>query len=286
MVPKKQFEAWMRHQIFVDTDGGPCTKFVVKHVTGASKVGNIVMSLDVPQGEWSSDDWIRDNILMIEQTTSSDAMGSGGTQSYIVQSFHGESKDKSSGRFMLKMQGDPDADDDEVSTEPATGKGLLAQMMRHTEAMMRTSSLSQATIMNAMQRTLAQQSQTIEKLVDEKFNNIATVETLLSQKNERDIETMKAQKSFEMKEKAFDTLRLVAPTIMNKLITSGNPKNVASAQAVSSRDMQLASLADTISEEQLMKLQTVFTTDQLLLFVDVFTQIKQQQTLIEESPNK
>lgn len=281
MIPRKQFELWLRHQIFVDIDAGKCYKFAVKHVNSASKAGHAILNIDVPHVDGPpTDDWIADQIKLIEDITTADAAGAGGTQAYVVFSFHGEDAEKPTSRFSLRMAGDPSLEDADIESEPATKTGVLAQLMRHNEAIMRTSALQTSTVMTLMQRTTQQQAAIIEKLVEEKFNNIGTVEALLSQKNERDIEIMKASRDMEMKEKAFDTLKMLAPTVMNKLLTSGNPQNVATPQAISARDQQLAALADSMTTEQLEALQKVFNTEQLMTFIDVFSQIKKQQEVV------
>lgn len=287
MMPKKQFEGWLRHQLFVDIDNGQCSKFILKHVTSASRAGHTVLTIDVPREEGQPDDnWIQDNVKLIEETALADASGQGGVQGYVIFSFHGEDTDKPTARFSIRMAGEPNAEEDDISSEPPTKTGIISQVMRHNEAIMRSSMMTTSTVMTLMQRTLAQQASVIEKLTEEKFNNINIVESLLSQKNERDIEAEKAKETMALKRKAFDTLSLVAPTLVNKMLTSGNPNNAASPQAISARDAQLAALADTFTTEQLEKMQSVFTPDQLMIFIDVFSQIKQQQQTLLETNKK
>lgn len=282
MIPLKQFESWLRHQLFVNVDDGHCQKIVVKDVTGSSKIGSNIISIDVPadlNGD-NADDWIKDNIKLIEETTGADAAGKGGTQTYVIMAYH-ETLDKSSARFTIRMQGDPNLEDDDVGSEPATKSGLLGQVMRHNEAIMRTAALQTATIMTQLQRTTQQQASIIEKLIEEKFNNIDVVEQLLSQKSERDIEVMKASRELEMKERALDTFKQIVPLAASKLL---GPKTTDAAPGpISDTDTQLGALADSISMDQLNALQQVFTPAQLMQFMDVFTKVKEKQEANKKS---
>ena len=280
MMPKKQFESWMRNQIYMNTDGGACKRLVLRHVTGASRIGNSVLNIEVPttlEGEEGlSDVWIEETCKQIEDTAQGDADGAGGQNNYQVQSYHGES-DKPSARFSLKMHGAVDLDNDDVSSEPANKTGLIAQTMRHLEAVMRTTTIVQANALSTMQRTQARQEQMIEKLIDEKFQNITVVESLLSQKNERDMAQAHAVQKMEMQEKVVDKLMLMAPLALNSFMAKKNNGQKLLPEEASQTEIQIASLADTMTMDQVEKLTGVLTPEQMMTIVNLFQTAKQNQ---------
>jgi hypothetical protein len=142
-MPKKQFEAWFRSQLYnVDTEIGRCRKFVLRHANSASRTGNIIITIDVPnvpEDETGivADGWIEEVTKSIADMAQGDADGRGGRNNYAVQSYHGESTEPSA-RFALRMDGEGDLEDDNFSSEPATKSGLIGQTMRHLEAVMRS----------------------------------------------------------------------------------------------------------------------------------------------------
>lgn len=276
-IPRKQFEVWLRNQLFILTERGKCTKIVLRRTTVSSKMGQEVLTIDVPQEDDSPDDnWITDVLTTIEEIAQADADGCGtGTQKYLVQTHHEESNKPSAG-FAIRMHADNDEED--IFSEPATKQGLLAQLMRHNEAIMRSTSHMQASVITNMQKTVARQESMINNLVDEKFNNIVVMERLLSNQQERDIENAKAGHKMELQGQIVNKLMLLAPTIVNKL-----GKGKLLEEKTSPYEQQISSLADTLTEEQLGALQKIFTPDQLLVLIDVFKQSKMKtEKLIED----
>lgn len=289
MMPKKQFESWFRSQIYLVTDEGRCKKFVLRHVTSASRMGQAVLTIDVPSevaGEEGIEDaWISESCRSIEDTAQGDADGAGGMNNYIVQSFHGEKPEKATARFTLKFHGGSDVETDEVSSEPPNKTGLLSQLMRHNEAIMRTATIVQGNALSTMQRTQARQESIIEGLLKEKFENFELIEKLLSQKDEREMAKAKAIQDMEMRDKLVDKVSLLAPMVINKFMSSGKPgEQKLLPEATTPVEQQLSSLADSIDENQLMQMQKIFSPEQLMTFVDVFSTIKKKQnTLLQKT---
>lgn len=271
MIPEKQFEHWIRKQVFIIADDGKCTKLVMRHVTSASRTGQIVLSVEVPEDV--DDGWVTTTKEELINIAQADSEGIGGTQGYIILSYHGESATPSA-RFTIKMHSTADVDGDDISTEPPNQKGLLGQTMRHLEAVMRTSAMMQASTLSATQRMMGQQEMIIEKLIKEKFDNIDVVETLLSQKSDREIEQAKAAHALEMQDKIVDTVQLLLPVALNKL--KGNGQKMLPEKA-SGIDQQIAAIADTITTDQLTKMQQVFEPAQLMAILDLFSQAKQKK---------
>lgn len=278
MIPVKQFEQWIRKQVFVMLDGGKCRQLVMRHVTSASRTGQVVLKLDVPEDV--DDNWVVTARDELSNTAQADSDGVGGMQSYVIHSFHGEDETPTA-RFTIRMHGEAEVEDDNISTEPPTKSGLLSQTMRHLEAVMRTSAIMQASALQTTQRIVGQQEQIIEKLVKEKFDNIDTVEALLSQKSEREIEQARAAHKMDIQDKLVEKVNLLVPVIMGKIAGSGQKMLTAGQSPL---EAQLGALADSFDTDQLNALQKVMRPEQLMVLLDMITQVKQKQQAAQSAP--
>jgi len=281
-IPRKQFEVWLRNQLYILTDRGKCTRIVLRRATVSSRLGQEVLARDVPQEEGEPDDnWTDDMTSTIENIAQADANGCGaGTQKYLIQVHH-EGSDKATAGFTVRLVGDGEEDNDEIFSEPATKQGLFAQLMRHNEVITRISSTVQATALGTMQKVTAKQEIMIDKLLEEKYNNLTILEQLLSQKQERDLEAAKVGHKMEMQDTLVSKLMLLAPTVINKLSGGGNSQKLI-PEKTTPAEQQIASLAESMSEEQLAMLQKVFTMEQMIVWVDLFGQASEKQAKLVE----
>ncbi len=279
-IPKKQFEVWLRKQLYILTDRGLCTKVVLRRSTASSRMGQEVLATDVPEGADVDDNWIDETVKDIEETAQADANGCGsGIQKYMIQVYH--DSPKPTANFAIRITGDID-EDEEMFSEPASKHGVLAQLMRHNEATMRTATIGQATVLGTMQKTVARQETMIERMIEDRFNSLAIMETLMSQQNERDIETAKATQKMDNTERLVDKAMLLLPTIINKFGSKSNNGQKLLSEPMNPLEHQMASLVDTITPEQLEDMPKVFTSDQMMVLISMLTQVKQKHDNILE----
>lgn len=284
-IPRKQFEVWIRRQLFQQSER--LTKFIVRHGTATSRLGQVLIHIDVPQPSTSEvedwDDWINQAIDEIENTTQADADGSStGVEKYIIQAFHGD-LNRPSANFNIRMASETSAEDDGIMSEPATKSGLLSQLMRHNEVMMRTSTMAQAHVLNAMQKTLNKQETVIERLLNEKFENITVVEQLMSQKQERDLEIKVHEHKVEMQEKLFDKAMLTLPIVAQKLLGKGGDNSTPSQ--MSTIEQQIATLSETLTEPQLEAFTKILDQDQLISLFNLITTAREKQDHLLQKKN-
>jgi len=265
-------ENWIRRQLFTITDEGPCLRFVLKHITSGKKASE-VLSLPVP--EQAGSDFVTELINELEATAVSDAGGVGGVQSYIIQSFFTKSKTRPGARFTFRVQGENEEDiDGEFSSEPPTLRGQLSQTQRHLEAVMRTSTMNTGHVMAMMQRTINRLADQNEALADDKLKTLEVLESLHSQKHERDLETRKAAHREELVEKGFDKLGLLMPVVVNKLTGRKMLPETAS-----SKEMMISAFLESLSPEQLDKISSTLEPEQMAAFAQAA-----QQFMAPEKP--
>jgi hypothetical protein len=259
-------ESWIRKQVLIDRPEGRCTRLVVKHVSGSRGGGNEIASIVVPDGVSGSDDWISSALSEIETSAHTDAGGLGGPQKYMVYAFFSESESKPLARFpFLEHATDSESEDDgELESEPPTTRGLTSQLMRHNEALMRTSVMGFSQMMGTLQRQLAKQADVIEKLVNEKFETLDTIEELLTKKQERDIEAKSATMKQDLMEEAGKKLLLLAPMVVNKLVG----KTVL-PQKSTPRDEILRNFLGSLNQDQLMAMSGILSPEQQAAIMEI-----------------
>lgn len=257
-----RLEKWVRRNALADFDGLACTHFTLFHLGGNGKMGSAVTTIKA-RGD---DTGIEETVSEILETASGDATGVGTVQTYVVFAYYGEDK-KGRARFTLKASPNEDTDSEPNEgaqlTEPATPTGLLTQLMRHNEMTMRTSSASLGNLLATMQAMMAQQGRAIEKMMGDRMESVEIFESLMSLKHEREMDVVRETEKTERRKVFVDKLSPLVAVAVNKmagqkLLPSKNPQNMA-----------LEELFKTLRPEQLEKLGTILTPDQLMLILSV-----------------
>jgi len=268
MFIRRDCETWIRKQVMIQRVEGRCTRLMLRHVVQGNKVGNEVASFNVPI-EWD-DQWIQDCLNEIETSAHTDAGGLGGPQKYMVFAFFERSEAKPLARFPFLEHASDEGSGDEGSdldTESPNAKGLTAQLMRHNEALMRTTMMGITQIIGTLQRQVSKQSDTIEKLVQEKFDNLDTMESMLSKKQERDIELREAETKQKLLSDAAEKAMVLMPVVINKLMG----KEVMPAPSMN--DELLKSFLSTITPEQLDGLTKILKPEQAMVVLELYQKL-------------
>lgn len=279
MLPKTQFSMWLRVQLLGQEES--CRKIIVRHATATGRIGQVLHSIEVPNeiapDDATWDEWITDQIDMIDQLTQADAEGSTtGVEKYSIQTFHGK-ENRATATFSIRVAAETNIEDDGISNEPATRPGLLAQMMRHNEAMARMTIIGTGNIIKAQNSQIAKYERVIDKLLEEKFETVVTVEQLVSQKHERDLETAKVEHEIEQKEKLFDKAMLLAPIIANKLIGRGKDGEKIIPEETTPLEQSVHSFASSLTEKQFEKLLEALDVDQKVSLLAMINSVNDKQ---------
>lgn len=206
---------FVRRNAMADRRDGACRKFVLRHQTGGKGGGAQVSMWEVESHHRHADSA---NALAeeISMTAESDASGIGGTQRYVLHAYHGESE-KPTDRLTFRVDGDEEGDSDDFSSEPANAKGVLSQMMRHNEAMMKGTLMGLTSVMTTMQRQMAKQADRLEHMETDRFRTIEVMERLFSQEHQRKLELQKQESRESMTRELMGKLQLFLPVVANKI---------------------------------------------------------------------
>jgi hypothetical protein len=280
---KADLNRWLRRMILVEErDEGRCTKLVLRQVKNSRGGGEDVSSWKVPSAPEA--EWFDEVIDEIAAEAHQDAGGVGGLVPYQVQAFYQREPDKALARFAFRefAQSDEDVEGDEDAIEPAGMKGLLNQLMRHNEAIMRTSVLATGQTMGGLIKQISRQNELIESLVDEKFKNLQVIEEAMSNKEDREFKRLEAARKGEMIRDAFDKFQALLPIIVAKLAggKGGGPVTKESAQ----RDAMLKSFMASINEEQLGALTSALKPEQQVMVFEMYQSIQNEEQQAQRTP--
>lgn len=270
MVKKKDIEKWLRNALYVPRDEGRCSKLVLKHMSAGGKLGGEVCCINVPANpRESGDDFVEAALQEIETSAHQDASGMpGAIQSYVVQSFH-DGSDKPLSRFAFKMHGADDEEGEGGSSEPPNRVGITSQLMRHNEAMARTSFMATNQVMTTLIRQNAQLSTLLEEMQKDKLRTFELVESLMSQKHVRDLETQREERHASMMQDAFDKLMTLAPIVIAKLGNSRQQLALPPGQP-DELEIKAKALVESIGPDQLEALGQVLKPEQQFVMAEMF----------------
>jgi len=264
MSQEKSFETWLRRQIFL-ARVNPLEKLVLRSATPGS-AGQEIEEFIVPHEGWNSDNIsaLRDDILSRAQV---DADGMGNKiQRYVVMALEqGETKGP---RFPFRVRSENDDDGEEAPNE----KGIISQLMRHNEVMMRAMTIGNAAQMQHLTRQIEILSSQNASMMEKQINGFQALEEAKNEQHSREIEMMSVGAAEERKNAATDKVLqkvdLLLPAIIGKITNKPlltEPQNNS-----------LQTLINTMTPAQLSQLQNTFTPEQLVLFGRMVEETKQK----------
>jgi hypothetical protein len=153
--------------------------------------------------------------------------------------------------------------------------------MRHNEAIMRTSTMATGDIIRTQNKIIGQLRQRIDDLEGRYMEQVKVYEELKTEQHEREVEIIKVKGQEKRKEEAFEQLKALGPVIVNKILG----KKLL-AESNDPAVLQLKSFMETITPEQMAKLQTVFGPGQLVSIYNMYEALRGDQKTNGEDKSK
>jgi hypothetical protein len=267
--PLVKVATFLRDQVTEETSAGFVERFELRHLPIGTKRGETIVTVDA-NGHSPGNDWFEAQTAKIVNAMAIDADGIGGVQKYVLLAFRSKIPERPTARLVHRMRvesDDPSAEGEGeggFDSEGATKHGLLAQLMRHNEAHARTNAMMVQSSVNALERVVRRLSEQNDKLQEHRESTLELVEQLQSFRLERELETAKAEASIKMKGELLDEVKLLAPSIVNRL--SG--RNLLPEKA----DMGLLAVqrfVKSLSQEQIAKMTSEMTNDQQIALAEL-----------------
>ena len=143
-VIESQLEQWVRREVaFPDTkQHGRCSRVTLRHLNIANQAQGDVAAFPVKLEEGAEEEYLP-LLHQIAEAAQRDANDqSAGVQKYAIYAVFPADKFYVPRKIFRVSPQEEDIDDRNISpSEPPTEKGLVSQLMRHTESIMRTSTV-------------------------------------------------------------------------------------------------------------------------------------------------
>lgn len=267
----RNLSKWLRECLYLVKDGDTSrfSRVLARHLVKGNKQGEEVFYIDVPKK--AKDEWTETAAIDIYNRLQAEASTLGGLQKYALYAYHTDDNEHHSARFVIRIQGtDEDDDEDGLNSEGPDKTGLTSQAMRHAEVLMKVNTGSQMTAISALQTLVNRQSQMIEKLMETRLQSIDVIEELITKKHEREIELMQADTKARAVRDVAGKLGLFIPALANKI--AGQQLFPVQANAVM---MMVKGLVTSIAadEDKMKQLVGLLNPEQTVAFMNVLEEV-------------
>ena len=245
----------MRQVTIQNNELGACYKFTIVHFSVNRKPQGDVSTVPVTETLASDVSGIDALVSQVVQVAQEDANNlHQGIQLYAVFA-HFKNDPNYRPRHFFRVSAQEEYDPDTGSSdpsEPANEKGLVAQLMRHNESIMRTNVINTSYMFDALRQENASQRELLSRQTEMQIEMGALIQETLDNSTQRRIQEKESENKQGMMAAVFEHLKLLFPIIMNKLAGQKiAPETDASFQL-------LASLFEGMPQEQQQALCTQF----------------------------
>lgn len=172
-------------------------------------------------------------------------------------------------------------------SEPATGQGLLAQLMRHIEKREETSVKAMDVVHRMYSKTIGDLQTKVELFESRHFDTIKLYEDLLDRKHDRELTALFRGREDERKAKIWDLVMSLGPMIASKFL---DPRLVAAMPSQITNGgpamAMVRQLVKTIRPEQLPQLMQTLSTEQSMILMELHGLIEQEVVAEQEKENE
>ena len=149
-------------------------------------------------------------------------------------------------------------------SESPSLEGVCKQLMRHTEALMRSHTLGAQQTHNTLSQENERLRARLDSLEQKHFETVALQEELISQRHLRDIDAMRAMAGEKRKEALLRTVATLAPAVIpsvtNKLLGGGGG---AAPEGQRPADPAIGAFAESLTDEQRLALSRLLRPEQV-----------------------
>lgn len=195
----------------------------------------------------------------IDNSTQDEADQLDGVQQYIIYVYRSETGDKPTARFPLRQTSsvEDEQDNPNPQSEPASLQGILAQQMRHNEALVRTSVGGWRDVISVLQKMCARQADQLENLQGQLSQQRIVVDDAESKKADREAEIAERKARERRMDTAFETVMPLIPAAINMI--SG--RKLLPEKTTPERIM-VVKFMETVSPEQFQQMRTILEPEQ------------------------
>lgn len=277
----KQIEQWFRSTVALPDFSlhGRCNKVRLTHLSVDKKPQGDVHTFAVKLEEGAETE-IEPLLLQIADAAQRDCDDlSSGLQQYALYAYFPADTNYVPRKVFRVSPSDIEIERDTTPSEPATEKGLVAQTMRHLEAVMRTTTITSNMFMTMMRDELARMSTMNEKFSAQHVDFMVLLQDLLDRSHTRRLNERSEEATIAMKESALNKIETLLPVIINRI--AGKPILPEQSKAF----MLLSGLLEGLSPEQQNHLRDMLDPAQLTVLAEILADYEQQKSKVLTGEN-
>lgn len=262
---------WARRMLMRVRPEGRLSRVVIRHAGAGSVRSASVAEVDVNPAEATAEGLAS----AIYQAARDDAEGLGGlVQRYACSGYFGASAEPGPDRLIVRIHNDedgPGAAPAGFESEGATPVGIVTQLMRHNESLMRVVVGTIPQIISHHQALLGQAHERIAALEVRETRTRELHEELSDRKHARELEA-REQDRVEARDKVLlQKLESVLPVVLSKL--GGGPPQLTASRP-SPIEAMIFGLFESLDDEKFNDLLKVFSPEQKLVALEIYKQLK------------
>lgn len=266
---------WLPPLVFAPDEGAKAPdKVELRHLS----VGDKATAVRAWGLGGADDNRVKDVLDQLHQAAADDADGVGGVQKYAAVA---TAEGAPVGRLVLRYRSEStDANGvEDFESEPANGKGLVSQAMRHTEAMAKALAVGAGGTIEQLVRQNARLSSMVETMLGKHMEHIALVEELQSGKHQRELEMRAQEAADRAKEQIVGELANLLPAVVQKVTGYTSPNYLAPEV------LALRKLAGNLKDEQIDVIMGALEPSQAAALAAVLGQAAQGEVDAQERKN-
>lgn len=268
MSQEQALERWLRTQLFRQGNDGPgLEKFVLRTATQGR--GAVVEEFLVHGAPLTDEVPVMCQQVLMAAQRDADAQGSK-LVSYALHAVQaGERGNRGGVMFRFRVRGDGE-EDEGLGDEQPNERGLVAQVMRHNEALMRMATMGAQSTINNLTEQLKNANAEIIKLHAQRQEAFEAVESSKSLQHEREIHLLTVGNQEERKNAAFQKLaskvEVLLPIMFNKIAG----KKVLTEEESS----MLTPFIESLTEEQIRRVSQQLSPEQQVALFNIYKGVR------------
>lgn len=264
---RQTLEAWIQEALTDDQKENACTAISLMHLKGMSETE--VFTIRIGAKNWTAKD--------MSQTFRHKADGYSqdlpGSQTFILQAFYGKEEPEARHPFRINVAGH---DVDTLGTEGPTKMGMVQQAMRHSENLHQMLITQTGKLLEAQRHAMQSIVDQNAALMQENADSFALVKGFLADKlnaeHNGEMKRLEYSRHTQERQQLFKTLPMLLNTLTGREIIP-----------TSTHDTELLEfLTESMTEEQLQKLATILTPEQLAFLAPRMQAILESKRVAQE----
>jgi hypothetical protein len=277
----QQIDSWLRKQVvFEDEEHGRASKIILRHLSVDRKPQGDVATFQVKLDPGSEEiEPLVDRICDAAQKDADDM--SSGVQNYAIYAYFPMDLNYFPRKVFRVAGNNEDFEPGLAPSEPPTEKGLVAQLMRHNEGIMKTMTVSQGYMTGTLQRENQRLAEMNEKFALQQVDFMILLQDTLDTAHSRRLKEKKEEADLAMRDGIVSKVDSLLPVIINRIAG----KNIMPVPDPSFALM--GALLENLSDEQQSALLELLEPHQRPVFAEMLSEYeKKKAESMGLKPNK